>query len=122
METISIGQLKTNQEISNSLLAEEEVEEFVSLASALVINIGTLSTPWIKSMHKAAGKADALGKVWVLDPVGAGATNLRTKTATDLVISYTPTVIRGNASEIMALAKEFCAALNVETSGMGRKI
>ena len=96
------------------------MEEFVSLASALVINIGTLSKTWIISMHKAAAEADELGKAWVLDPVGVGATNLRTKTATDLVISHKPTVIRGNASEIMALAKTFCAALNVETSGKGR--
>lgn len=89
----------------------------MSLASALVINIGTLSSPWIKAMHKAAAKAHELGKVWVLDPLGVGATNLRTQTATDLVLSHKPTVIRGNASEIMALAKNICGALNVETSG-----
>ncbi|KAJ7376338.1 hypothetical protein OS493_035263 [Desmophyllum pertusum] len=83
----------------NNAQSEEEVEEFVPLVSALLINIGTLSTPWIKSMHKAAAKALELGKVWVLDPVGVGATNIRTKTATDLVISHKPTVIRGNASE-----------------------
>lgn len=105
---------------NTNLVAEEEVEEFVPLASALVINIGTLSNPWIKSMHKAAAKAHELGKVWVLDPVGVGATNLRTKIATDLVLSHKPTVIRGNASEIMALAKNICAALNVETSGKGK--
>lgn len=101
--------------------AEEEVEEFVSLASALVINIGTLSNPWIKAMHKAAAKAHELGKVWVLDPVGVGATNLRTKTATELVLSHKPTVIRGNASEIIALAENICGALNVETSDGGQK-
>ena len=67
------------------------MEEFVTLASALLINIGTLSTPWIRSMHKAAAKAQELGKPWVLDPVGAGATSLRTNTATDLVVSYKPT-------------------------------
>ncbi|XP_078349978.1 uncharacterized protein LOC144634819 [Oculina patagonica] len=101
--------------------AEEEVEEFVSLAKALLINIGTLSTPWIKSMHKAAAKANELGKVWVLDPVGAGATSLRTKTATDLVLSHKPTVIRGNASEIMALAKNICAGLDAQTSDEAQK-
>ena len=89
----------------------------MTLASGLLINIGTLSTPWIKSMHKAAAKAQELGKVWVLDPVGAGATNLRTKTATDLAISHKPTVIRGNPSEIMALAKNMCAGLNLQTTG-----
>ena len=93
------------------------MEEFVSLASALLINIGTLSTPWIKSMHKAAAKAKELGKPWVLDPVGAGATSLRTKTATDLILSYKPTVIRGNPSEIMALAKSICKEVGVQASG-----
>lgn len=73
-------------------------------------------------MHKAAAKANELGKVWMLDPVGAGATSLRTKTATDLVLSYKPTVIRGNASEIMALAKNICAGLDAQTSGMGNKV
>ena len=71
-------------------------------------------------MHKAAAKAPELGKVWVLDPVRVGATNLRTKTATELVLSHKPTVIRGNASEIMALAENICGALNVETSGEWR--
>ena len=99
------------------MLAEEEVEEFVALASALLINIGTLSTPWIKSMHKAAAKARELGKVWVLDPVGAGATKVRTKMATDLVLSHKPTVIRGNPSEIMALAKNICSEVNFQPSG-----
>jgi hydroxyethylthiazole kinase len=98
-------------------LAEEEVEEFVSLASALLINIGTLSRPWITSMHKAAAKAHELGKPWVLDPVGVGATNLRTDIATDLVLSHKPTVIRGNPSEIMALAKSICPELDVQKTG-----
>ena len=101
-----------------SFLAEAEVEEFVSLISALLINIGTLSTPWIIAMNKAAAKAREIGKPWVLDPVGAGATALRTKTATELVLSHKPTVIRGNPSEIMALAKSICKGLNVQTSGI----
>ena len=71
-------------------------------------------------MHKAAAKAHELGKVWVLDPVGVGATSIRTKTATDLVLSHKPTVIRGNASEIVALAKNICAGLSIETSGEGK--
>ena len=70
-------------------------------------------------MQKAAAKARELGKPWVLDPVGAGATSLRTKTATDLVLSYKPTVIRGNPSEIMALAKSVCKDLDVQASGIG---
>lgn len=101
--------------------AEEEVEEFVTLASALLINIGTLSTPWIRSMHKAAAKAQELGKPWVLDPVGVGATTLRTNTATDLAVSYKPTVIRGNPSEIVALAKNICKELDLQPSEGAQK-
>ncbi|MFA5056830.1 MAG: hydroxyethylthiazole kinase [Opitutaceae bacterium] len=83
--------------------ATEEVEEFVALSQALVINLGTLSQPWIKAMDKAAIAANARGVPWVLDPVGAGATALRTDTAADLARLH-PACIRGNASEIMVLA------------------
>jgi hydroxyethylthiazole kinase len=83
--------------------AEEEVEDFVAIASALVVNIGTLSPPWVAAMGRAADRARALGRPWVLDPVGAGATPYRTRTALDL-IGLRPTLIRGNASEILALA------------------
>jgi hydroxyethylthiazole kinase len=83
--------------------AENEVEDFVGIASALVINIGTLSPPWVAAMERAARRANALGKPWVLDPVGCGATPYRTRTAAALA-GLGPTVIRGNASEIMALA------------------
>jgi hydroxyethylthiazole kinase len=83
--------------------ALDEVEEFVSISHALVVNIGTLSPPWVEAMHRAAERAAALGKPWVLDPVGAGATRYRTDTARDLV-GRRPTVIRGNASEILAVA------------------
>ena len=62
--------------------AEEEVEDFVAIASALVVNIGTLSPPWVAAMERArAARAGALGKPWVLDPVGCGATPYRTRTA-----------------------------------------
>ena len=83
--------------------AEEEVEDFIAIARALVINIGTLSPPWVAAMKRAAARASALGRPWVLDPVGAGATPYRTRTALEL-IELRPTVIRGNASEILALA------------------
>jgi hydroxyethylthiazole kinase len=83
--------------------ATDEVEEFVAISSSLVINIGTLSSPWIAAMRMAAGVAGRLGKPWVLDPVGAGATRLRTRTATDLLL-LRPTVVRGNASEILAIS------------------
>ena len=83
--------------------AEQEVEEMVNIASALVINIGTLSKPWIYSMFKALSQARKKGIPIILDPVGAGATTYRTQTSRELIDSEPPTIIRGNASEIMAL-------------------
>lgn len=95
--------------------AAEEVEEFVAIADALVVNIGTLSPPWVDAMHLAAEKAVALGKPWVLDPVGAGATKYRTDTARDLA-ARKPTVIRGNASEILALEGAAQATRGVDSA------
>jgi len=83
--------------------AIEEVEEMVGIARALVINIGTLSNSWIESMLKAVKAAKQKGIPIVLDPVGAGATKLRTETAHKLISEAPPTIIRGNASEIRAL-------------------
>src|SRR3989440_9834103 len=61
--------------------AREEVEEMVGLASALVLNIGTLSPAWVEAMLLAGKAANARGIPVVLDPVGAGATLYRTETA-----------------------------------------
>lgn len=83
--------------------AESEIGDISSISSALVLNIGTLSPAWIESMVKAAGKARAINKPFVLDPVGAGASVYRTETARRL-LEEKPSVVRGNASEIMALA------------------
>ena len=83
--------------------AEEEVEDFVRISAALVINIGTLSPAWVRAMIRAAEAAGAAGIPWVLDPVGAGATPYRTGVAGDLA-RMGPAVVRGNASEILALA------------------
>jgi hydroxyethylthiazole kinase len=83
--------------------AVEEVEDFVSISSALVVNIGTLSPRWVDAMQLAAARAVALGKPWVLDPVGCGATPYRTRVAAQLA-DQKPTIIRGNASEILSLA------------------
>lgn len=84
--------------------AIEEVEEMVGLANALVINIGTLSRPWIDSMAKAARAARDRSIPIVLDPVGAGATRFRTETARRLLGEAPVAVLRGNGSEILALA------------------
>jgi hydroxyethylthiazole kinase len=83
--------------------AEEEVEEMAGIARALVLNIGTLSAPWIEAMVKAGRVAARDGRPIVLDPVGAGATRFRTVTAQRLLRDAPPAVIRGNASEIRAL-------------------
>jgi hydroxyethylthiazole kinase len=83
--------------------AEEEVEEMVNIASALVINIGTLSKGWVYSMFKAIREAKKKGIPVILDPVGVGATSYRTWTARELINEESPAIIRGNASEIMAL-------------------
>lgn len=84
--------------------AKSEVEDITSLSHALVINIGTLDEYWTESMLLAAKKADSIKKPWVLDPVGAGATSYR-DTVLNQLLFFKPTVIRGNASEIIALAK-----------------
>lgn len=83
--------------------AENEVEEMVALAKALVLNIGTLDDAWIAAMLKAGKKASELGVPIVLDPVGAGATRLRTEAAKRILAETKVALVRGNASEILAL-------------------
>ena len=80
-----------------------EVDDIAALAGALVINIGTLNARTIQSMLAAGRRAAALNLPVVLDPVGAGASALRTQTACDLLRSIPFAVIRGNVSEIKAL-------------------
>jgi hydroxyethylthiazole kinase len=84
--------------------AKSEIREMINIAHSVVINIGTLDEYWSESMLIAAETADAIHKPWVLDPVGAGATSFRDQILHQL-LQYHPTVIRGNASEIIALAK-----------------
>jgi hydroxyethylthiazole kinase len=93
--------------------AAAEVEEMVALAGALVLNIGTLNHDWIDSMITAGRKASALGTPIILDPVGSGATTLRTRAAKELIFQTQPAVVRGNASEILSLRRE-----NSKTKGV----
>ncbi|MBW2207127.1 MAG: hydroxyethylthiazole kinase, partial [Deltaproteobacteria bacterium] len=65
--------------------AAEEVEEMVSFAGALVLNIGTLTPPWVDSMIRAGKRANELNVPIVLDPVGSGATALRTESAKRII-------------------------------------
>ena len=95
--------------------AREEAAEMASLSGALVINIGTLSPAWIQAMFLAARAARARGIPVILDPVGAGATRLRTSTATRLMEEGHPDVLRGNASEIIALAGSAGGARGVDS-------
>lgn len=80
-----------------------EAGEFAGLAGAVVLNIGTLSPPWVEGMIAAATVARERGTPWVLDPVAVGATSYRRETVQTL-LTYQPTVIRGNPSEIRSLA------------------
>jgi hydroxyethylthiazole kinase len=86
--------------------AQEEVEEMVSFARALVLNIGTLTPYWIDSMLRAGKRANEINVPIVLDPVGSGATKLRTESAKRLMDELTINVVRGNASEVLSLAQE----------------
>ncbi|WP_281645951.1 hydroxyethylthiazole kinase [Parendozoicomonas sp. Alg238-R29] len=82
--------------------AAEEISSMTGITNSLVINIGTLTGRTTMTMNDAANHAKAIGKPWILDPVGAGATQFRLDTAKQL-LEYNPSVVRGNASEILAL-------------------
>ena len=99
--------------------AQEEVEEMVGLASALVLNIGTLSEQWIEAMRLAGGAASARGIPVVLDPVGAGATAYRTDTSRRLLDEVHVTVLRGNAGEVATLVGTDAEVRGVESISIG---
>lgn len=82
--------------------AREEAAEFTGLAQALTVNIGTPDPAWADAMAEAASAAKAAGRPWVFDPVGVGATRFRRDISARL-LDLGPSVIRGNASEILAL-------------------
>jgi hydroxyethylthiazole kinase len=87
------------------VIAKEEVGQFAPVASGLLINVGTVTSNDVDAMLGAARAADNAGTPWVLDPVAVGALSFRTDIVGQL-INYHPTIIRGNASEILALAGE----------------
>lgn len=93
----------------------KEVQSSVAIASSLVINVGTLDDYWAESMILAASKANEIGKPWILDPVGAGLSTFRNDVLERLV-SFRPTVIRGNASEIMALTTQASHGKGVDST------
>lgn len=81
----------------------EEAPELARVAGALVVNVGTVTPLQAEAMKLATAAAHKAGRPWVLDPVAVGALTFRTKLAGEL-LEHKPSVIRGNASEIMALA------------------
>lgn len=85
------------------VIAEEEVSDFAAIAGGVLINVGTINSFDAKAIKAAAISAQKAGTPWVLDPVAVGALRYRTEIAKDL-LQHKPTVIRGNASEILALA------------------
>lgn len=96
--------------------AHEEVEAMVGIAQSLVLNIGTLDPYWVHSMTLALKAANARGIPVVLDPVGAGATPYRNQTLEALLAAGTPTVIRGNGSEILSTAGAAIQTKGVDSS------
>jgi hydroxyethylthiazole kinase len=114
------------QQTANALLAvgaspimahaEAELDELLQLAGALVLNIGTLDPAWIAAMEHALAAARKRALPTVLDPVGAGASRLRTGTALRLLASGGVTILRANASEILALAGAAGATKGVDST------
>lgn len=96
--------------------AHEEVADMVGIAQALVLNIGTLDPYWIESMRLALVAASRRGIPVVLDPVGAGATPYRNASIELLLSTALPTVVRGNASEIMSVAGAAVQTRGVDSS------
>jgi len=80
-----------------------EAGEFAAVASAVLINVGTVQQRTAEAMRLAARAATEVGTPWVLDPVAVGGLSFRTELAAELV-ELRPTVVRGNASEVLALA------------------
>ena len=104
----------TVNDVANAILAcggspimsdePDDVAEITSICGGLNINIGTLNKRSIEAMFVAGARANELGHPILLDPVGAGASTLRTDTAVKIMNELRPDVIRGNISEIKTLA------------------
>lgn len=106
---------------SSPIMADDpaEVEDIATACGGLNINIGTLNQRTIESMFKAGKKANELNHPVLLDPVGVGASTLRTETAKNLVEKIKFSVIRGNLSEIRMLAQGVGNVRGVDASNEG---
>lgn len=113
---LNITNVVTMDFIANGLLsfgaspvmsqAEQEMEELISLAGAVVINTGTLNDKFMDFCEVTALTANRLNKPIILDPVGAGASHYRTDANLKMIRDHKVSIIRGNASEILALSGE----------------
>lgn len=100
--------------------ASEEVEDMAGIASALVLNIGTLTVPMVESMKKAARRANERGIPVVLDACGVGATRLRDEKCLELLDACRIDVLKGNASEIARVAGEAVTTRGVDAGEVRR--
>jgi len=97
------------------VVAGEEAGGFAAIARALLVNVGTITPPDAQAMRTAAAAARAAGRPWVLDPVGAGALPYRTGVVAEL-LAHRPAIVRGNASEILAVAGAAGGGKGVEST------
>ena len=117
----------TVNDVANTLLAcggspimsdePEDVADITSICGGLNINIGTLNKRSIEAMFISGKKSKELGHIVLLDPVGAGASKLRTETALKIMEEIKPDVIRGNISEIKTLALGSGTTKGVDADG-----
>lgn len=97
------------------IVAEEEASVFASISGALLVNVGTLYPARLTVMKQAVAAANKAGVPWTLDPVAVGVLDYRTQACREFLAS-TPAAIRGNASEILALAGFAGAGRGVDTT------
>jgi hydroxyethylthiazole kinase len=92
---------------ASPVMADEidEVEDFVDIASSLLLNIGTINKRVKKSIKKASSKAKSINTPVILDPVGVGASKIRTSIVKELLKESKVDVLRGNISEIKSILK-----------------
>jgi len=112
MEFIANGLLSLGASPIMSL-AQQESEDLINMASAVMINIGTLDDNFMVLANKTAKTANQFGKPIIVDPVGAGASKYRTENSLALLNNYKIDILKGNASEILALS-----GLNIITKGV----
>lgn len=97
------------------VIEREEAVQFSAIADALLINVGTLTADRADAMRAAIYSANQADKPWTLDPVAVGALEFRTRFCRE-ILALRPAAIRGNASEIMALAGVSTGGRGVDTT------